>query len=505
MSTLAALAALPAASARRLGAAPLAASRAGSSARPTRPLARARRRRSSAASGSTSGSRVGLWLAVAVGAARRRATQLARHLRRREPALRRRPRRRRARAAAAREARARSSPPPAIVLATGTGVELVHTPVARDRRSALLWLVGMTNAFNLLDNMDGLAGEPRRRSRPRSSRSTPSTIHPDRTLVLVLVARARAVRVRRASCRSTCGRGGNALVFMGDSGSQLLGFTLAALGLAVELNVAASTVATLLLPVLVLAVPILDTTLVTIVRLLEGRPVSQGGRDHSSHRLVSLRGLREARRRAARAGRGRARRDEPRLQRARRPARIALVGVLVTFALLVQFASFLADVERRAATPEAPSCCSVLRALAAARRGRRRLRADRRRRSPRPTCCASAAGTTNQRHFVQLTLPVLIAARYLALHPRSASTARSGATRARATRCDRRRGRRVSEVVALGYVALDADGFGDFSRAFFVIDALHLRGADRGLAVRRARDRRAASRSLRDRDRQRGR
>ena len=59
---------------------------------------------------------------------------------------------------------------------------------------------------------------------------------------------------------------------MGDSGSQVLGFALAALGLASSWTVAGSTVATLLLPLLVLAVPILDTTLVTIVRLLEGGP-----------------------------------------------------------------------------------------------------------------------------------------------------------------------------------------------------------------------------------------
>src|SRR5205085_10917965 len=81
-------------------------------------------------------------------------------------------------------------------------------------------------------------------------------------------------------------RHGKALVFMGDSGSQVLGFTLAALGLSASWKVAGTTVATLLLPILVLAVPILDTTLVTVARLLEGRPISQGGRDHSSHRLV---------------------------------------------------------------------------------------------------------------------------------------------------------------------------------------------------------------------------
>ena len=69
---------------------------------------------------------------------------------------------------------------------------------------------------------------------------------------------------------------------------------VASLGLASSWTVAGSTVATLLLPILVLAVPILDTTLVTVVRLLEGRPVTKGGRDHTSHRLV-YRGLSDKR------------------------------------------------------------------------------------------------------------------------------------------------------------------------------------------------------------------
>ena len=48
----------------------------------------------------------------------------------------------------------------------------------------------------------------------------------------------------------------------------------------------------MLLPLLVLAIPILDTTLVTVRRTLERRPVTQGGTDHSSHRLVYY-GLRD--------------------------------------------------------------------------------------------------------------------------------------------------------------------------------------------------------------------
>src|SRR6185312_11519851 len=176
----------------------------------------------------------------------------------------------------------------AIVLSTGTSVQIVHThwigiPLG------VLWLVGMTNAFNLLDNMDGLAGSLAVIAAVFFALS--AAIQGDATLVLVMsLALAGAVA---GFLPFNLRPGRRALTWMGDSGSQLIGFTLAALGLASSYTVASSTVATLVLPVLVLAVPILDTTLVTIVRLLDGRPVSQGGRDHSSHRLVYL-GLSEA-------------------------------------------------------------------------------------------------------------------------------------------------------------------------------------------------------------------
>src|SRR5262249_57313926 len=74
-----------------------------------------------------------------------------------------------------------------------------------------------------------------------------------------------------------------AAVFMGDSGSLVIGFGLASLALAASWTVAGTTVATILLPLLVLAIPILDTTLVTIARLVAKRPVHHGGHDHPSH------------------------------------------------------------------------------------------------------------------------------------------------------------------------------------------------------------------------------
>ena len=146
---------------------------------------------------------------------------------------------------------------------------------------------------------------------------------------------------------------GRALVFMGDSGSLTLGFALAALGLAASWRVAGTTVASLVLPILILAVPILDTGLVTVVRLLEGRPIYQGGRDHASHRLVRY-GLSERRALLLLAliatGIGLSSLAYNVLDN----VRWTIVGVVFTFALLVQFASFLADIERRSVTDSGP-------------------------------------------------------------------------------------------------------------------------------------------------------
>src|SRR2546421_10550389 len=86
-----------------------------------------------------------------------------------------------------------------------------------------------------------------------------------------------------------------ASIFMGDSGSMFIGFFLASSAL---INLAGGRsrafVPVLAVPILVLFIPIFDTTFVTILRKLSGRAASQGGRDHTSHRLVAL-GLSERR------------------------------------------------------------------------------------------------------------------------------------------------------------------------------------------------------------------
>ncbi|HET7648726.1 MAG TPA: hypothetical protein VFK17_09150, partial [Gaiellaceae bacterium] len=351
----------------------------------------------------------------------------------------------------------------AIVLATGTNVELVHSDVVASV-IAIIWLVGMTNALNLLDNMDGLAATLAAIAFAFFAIDA-VTIHPsDTVLVLALAGGLACLGFLPFNLRPH----GKALVFMGDSGSQALGFLLAALGLSASWKVAGTTIATLLLPVLVLAVPILDTTLVTIVRLLDGRPISQGGRDHTSHRLVRF-GLPEKHAVLLLALIATALGATSLAYNVLDDQRLSLVGVLVTFFLLVQFASFLADVERRV-----PSERGTLNAFSVHWRRLVEVLVD----FAVVIGAFLAAylvrfgwpGSVNQRHIATVTLPILIAARVLAFVPfglyRSIwryAGARDVAAIGSAVA--------VSEVVTLGYMAL-TQTLGDFSRSFFVVDAL---------------------------------
>jgi UDP-GlcNAc:undecaprenyl-phosphate GlcNAc-1-phosphate transferase len=80
-----------------------------------------------------------------------------------------------------------------------------------------------------------------------------------------------------------------ARIFMGDSGSLFLGFSLSYLSIAVQNNLGSSSaILVLLIPISLMVIPIMDTVLVTIKRLAAGRRIDQGGKDHTSHRLVAL-------------------------------------------------------------------------------------------------------------------------------------------------------------------------------------------------------------------------
>src|SRR6266550_2988068 len=153
---------------------------------------------------------------------------------------------------------------------------------------AIFWLIGITNALNLLDNMDGLAAGIAIIAAGFLAVSFINTGQfTDATMLAAFAGALLGFLVYNRHPAS---------IFMGDCGSMFVGFFLAASALlnGVGGGRSRSVVAVLAVPVLVLVVPIFDTTLVTLMRKAAGRAASQGGRDHTSHRLVAL-GLSERR------------------------------------------------------------------------------------------------------------------------------------------------------------------------------------------------------------------
>lgn len=165
-----------------------------------------------------------------------------------------------------------------ILIASGIQIELFGNPLL-DYPLTMLWVVGITNAMNLMDNMDGLAA---------------GTTAVASGMFFVLAASQELILVgslAAALCGATLGflryNFSPATTFMGDTGSLVIGFILAVLGIKLEFP-AQSTVVTWAIPLLVLAVPIFDTSLVIFTRLREKRSPFQGGKDHTSHRILQL-------------------------------------------------------------------------------------------------------------------------------------------------------------------------------------------------------------------------
>jgi UDP-GlcNAc:undecaprenyl-phosphate GlcNAc-1-phosphate transferase len=147
----------------------------------------------------------------------------------------------------------------------------------------LLWIVGITNAFNLLDNMNGLSAGVAAVAGLTFAvlAARYADVGPEQ-LPTALGATALA-----GACLGFLPSNFRSRIFMGDAGSLFLGFSLACLAALGSWR--SPTVPTsVIIPLLVLAYPIFDTTLVVMLRLRRGQSPVVGGRDHSSHRLVNL-------------------------------------------------------------------------------------------------------------------------------------------------------------------------------------------------------------------------
>jgi UDP-GlcNAc:undecaprenyl-phosphate GlcNAc-1-phosphate transferase len=150
-----------------------------------------------------------------------------------------------------------------------------------DAAVTVLWIVGLTNAMNLLDNADGLAA------------STTLVASLGTGIVAVLYGQFFVGALAFALAGTAAGflwhNWAPATVYLGDAGAYFLGFLLAIVTLRLR-PVSVALPWSALIPVLLVFVPILDTTFVVIRRLLAGKHPFTPGRDHLSHLLMD-RGL----------------------------------------------------------------------------------------------------------------------------------------------------------------------------------------------------------------------
>jgi UDP-GlcNAc:undecaprenyl-phosphate GlcNAc-1-phosphate transferase len=135
------------------------------------------------------------------------------------------------------------------------------TSLTLDTMVTIAWIVGITNAFFFLTILFWVST-------------------PEAALIAMSVGGALAAFLIYNFNPAT--------IFMGDCGSLVIGFTLAVLSIFFSEIQGGSVLSNFAVPLLLLLVPIFDTTLVTLIRLLSGRKASVGGKDHTSHRLVLM-------------------------------------------------------------------------------------------------------------------------------------------------------------------------------------------------------------------------
>ena len=146
------------------------------------------------------------------------------------------------------------------------------------------WVVGVTNAINLIDGLDGLA----------------CGVTAIACVALAIVATAWHQPAVALLCAALAGASAGFLpwnwhparIYMGDTGAYFLGYMVASLTILGAFKMAAAI--SVLVPILVLAVPLLDTVLSPVRRYFHGRPAFAADREHLHHRLVAM-GLSESR------------------------------------------------------------------------------------------------------------------------------------------------------------------------------------------------------------------
>jgi UDP-GlcNAc:undecaprenyl-phosphate GlcNAc-1-phosphate transferase len=166
-----------------------------------------------------------------------------------------------------------------ILISQGVQIRMLGSMTVLNIALTFVWIIGITNAFNLVDSMDGLVVGL---AAIASAFFMLVTVDAGQTALSLLSAILLGSSIGMMYFNALPAR-----TFLGDSGAQFLGFVLAALAIAYT-PPGLPQPSSWFVPILLLSVPIFDTTLVTISRLKQRKAVYQAGLDHTYHRLVNL-------------------------------------------------------------------------------------------------------------------------------------------------------------------------------------------------------------------------
>lgn len=165
-----------------------------------------------------------------------------------------------------------------LVMLPGVYVRFLPHPVL-NFVITFVWIIGITNAFNLVDSMDGLAVGL---AGLCAAFFMLVTLETNQGALAILSAIVLGTSIGLFYYNAFPAR-----LFLGDAGAQWLGFVLATLAIAYT-PPQLPQLSSWFVPILVLSVPIFDTTLVTVSRLRRGIPIYKANRDHTYHRLASF-------------------------------------------------------------------------------------------------------------------------------------------------------------------------------------------------------------------------
>ncbi len=174
-----------------------------------------------------------------------------------------------------------------IVIESGVKIHALTNPFSQSGISSLdfygistiitiLWIVGVTNAINFIDGLDGLA----------AGVSSIAAVF----LMFIGIINGRTIEVLLTSALAGATLGflpfnfNPAKIFMGDTGSTFLGFSLAVI--AIQGTLKSYAAIAILVPLLVLGLPIFDTAFAILRRMLKGKPIMEADRGHLHHRLI---------------------------------------------------------------------------------------------------------------------------------------------------------------------------------------------------------------------------